>query len=90
MLPISSSRMKPRGICKESGNDAPQNWIWITYTNRGMEEMRPHPPYVLCYEAHPRLPWATLKPSPERVQPTIPSARCLPWHHRGPTLHNGC
>ena len=68
-LPISSSGMKPRGICKESGNDAPQNWIWITYTNREMDEMRPHPPYAPCCEAHPRLPWATLKPSPERVQP---------------------
>ena len=36
--------MKPGSICKESGNDAPQNWIWITYTNRGMDEMRPHLP----------------------------------------------
>ena len=52
MLPISSSRMKPRGICKKSGNNAPQNRIWITYTRQQTEWwMRLLLPYALCAQA---------------------------------------
>lgn len=88
VLPISSSRMKPRCIGEEAGDNAPQNRIRITYTGSqqtgGWDPCLPYAPCALRHrihsQDHPRLLQATSKPSPE-LAPALPFQHCLRRSH---------
>lgn len=87
MLPISASRMKPRCICKESRDNAPQDWIRITCTQStkwsdGWDPCLPNmPPLQACAMRHRTQSW----PHPRLLHASHPGTI---WG--GPHSHSGC